>query len=457
MSGSPEPGAASAGDAYVPGHGNGGFRVTRYELELDYRVASNRLRGRATLHAVTTHALSRFSLDLAGLGVSKVSVDGRRAAKFTQRGDKLRITPAVPLAVGSTFVVTVGYAGNPSPVAGRWGEVGWEELTDGVVVASQPDGAPSWFPCNDHPADKAGYRITVTADSPYQVIANGTLVDVRSGAGATTRVFDAPEPMATYLATVQIGQYRWLDLGPAGAAVPLRVAVPDRLAGAAAVDFGRQPQMLAVFSELFGPYPFEAYTVVVTDDALEIPVEAQGVSVFGANHVTGRRAVERLVAHELAHQWFGNSVTVRWWRDIWLNEGFACYAEWLWGERSGGSSARTAAARAWRGLAAAPQDLVIGDPGADRMFDDRVYKRGAVTLHVLRETLGDDVFFAVLREWTQRHRHGVVGTDELVELVGGRAQTPVGPLLEAWLYGEALPPLPWAARGPRVWRITPTG
>ena len=103
--------------------------------------------------------------------------------------------------------------------------------------------------------------------------------------------------------------------------------------------------MIALFEGLFGPYPFDAYTVVVTDDDLEIPLEAQGLSVFGANHMDGRRGSERLVAHELAHQWFGNSLTVGLWRDIWLHEGFACYAEWLWSEASGGRTAARAGAR----------------------------------------------------------------------------------------------------------------
>ena len=98
--------------------------------------------------------------------------------------------------------------------------------------------------------------------------------------------------------------------------------------------------MMKLFVKLFGPYPLSTgYTVVVTDDDLEIPLEAQGISIFGANHCDGTRSSERLIAHELAHQWFGNSVTVRRWRDIWLHEGFACYAEWLWSEESGGRSA----------------------------------------------------------------------------------------------------------------------
>src|SRR2546429_3619110 len=134
--------------------------------------------------------------------------------------------------------------------------------------------------------------------------------------------------------------------------------------------------MLAVFENHFGPYPFEAYSVVVTDDELEVPVEAQGLSTFGANHVDGARGAEHLVAHELAHQWFGNSLTVADWRHIWLNEGFSTYAEWLWSESCGDSSAADSAARAWVGLAGLAQDIVLADPGVRRMFDDRVYQRG---------------------------------------------------------------------------------
>ena len=146
--------------------------------------------------------------------------------------------------------------------------------------------------------------------------------------------------MAPYLATLQIGRYQRLR------ARHRRLLVPPRLLAAAEHDLARQPEMMALFEERFGPYPFAAgYTVVVTDDDLEIPLEAQGLSVFGANHMDGRRGSERLVAHELAHQWFGNSLTVGRWRDIWLHEGFACYAEWLWSERVGRLDGRPPGAR----------------------------------------------------------------------------------------------------------------
>ena len=289
------------------------------------------------------------------------------------------------------MLVTVQYSGSPQPSRGQWGEVGWEELTDGVIVAGQPDGAPSWFPCNDRPNDKASYRLTVSAESAYLVVANGRLVDKQVGGSRTTWVYDQPQPMSTYLATVQIGRY--VEWSAHGSAVPVTIVAPPSRRRVAEHDLGRQAQMLEVFQQLFGPYPFAGYTAVVTDDDLEIPLEAQGLSIFGANHVDGQSGSERLVAHELAHQWFGNSLTVDRWQDIWLHEGFACYAEWLWAERADGRPAAAAAREAWERLAALPQDLVLGDPGPDLMFDDRLYKRGALLLHALRVTVGDDCFF----------------------------------------------------------------
>jgi aminopeptidase N len=340
------------------------------------------------------------------------------------------------------FTVEVRYVGTPRPVRGHWGEIGWEQLTDGALVASQPIGAPSWFPCNDHVADKASYRISVSTASPYTVVANGVLESHKVGAGSTTWVYHQPEPMPAYLATVQIGRYELLELGDRQAA-----AVPARLLGSFGYDFGRQPAMVAAFQERFGPYPFATYSVVVVDDELEVPVEAQGLSTFGTNHVDGARGAENLVAHELAHQWFGNSLTVADWRHIWLNEGFSTYAEWLWSEASGDATADVLAARAWSALAALPQDVVLADPGVRRMFDDRVYQRGALALHALRTTIGDPAFFPLLRAWTSTFRHGTVSTEQFTALAARHSSAPLDALFTVWLHDTALPRLPSPGSG----------
>jgi aminopeptidase len=438
-------GASTAGDPYTPQSGNGGYRVTRYELDLTYRINSNLLFGRARLSAVATQDLSRFSLDLSGLRVAKVNVNGHRAQQVKARGHKLHIWPDKPLPIGGAITVDVQYSGNPRPLRSPWGEVGWDELTNGVLVASQPNGASSWFPCNDHPSNKASYRISVTTDSPYHVVANGSLVARTARASQTTWVYDQPEPMATYLASVQIGAYEPIEI----AKKPVRqhAALPHRLRGRFAERFSRQSRMIAAFEQMFGPYPYSQYTVVITDDDLEIPLEAQGMSIFGANALDGN-GEERLIAHELAHQWFGNSLTVQEWQHIWLHEGFACYAEWLWSECSGGTSANRLANRHHERLAALPKDLVIADPGAALMFDDRLYKRGALTLHAVRRTLGDGAFFQMLRDWTTAYRFGSVSTQLFMSHVERYTDQPLRPLFTAWLYQAALPTLP-AGRRPR--------
>jgi aminopeptidase N len=439
--------------AYFPDHGDPGHRTTAYDLALDCVPHTGRITARALVHAVAERPLAEVVLDLGPFRLGKVLVDGRRPARHTHRAGRLRIRPAAPLAAGAPFTVEVRYSGVPRPVRSReWGDLGWDLLEEGVLVASQPHGAPSWFPCNDRPDDKARYRIAVTAPTPYTAVANGALVSRTTRASTTTWVYEHAAPMATYLATVQIGRYERTTLaspapddGPGmrqWADVP-----PELLGGRFEHDFARQPRMMACFEELFGPYPFDdGYGVVVADGELDVPVEAQGLSVFGVNHVDGHRGSERLIAHELAHQWFGNSLTVADWRHIWLNEGFAKYAEWLWSEHSGGPSAAALAARAHAVLTRLPQDLRIGDPGPRRLFDDQVYERGGLTLHALRAELGTGAFLALLREWAARHRHGVVTTEGFTALAARHAERPLDGFFTRWLYEPALPRLPRRGR-----------
>lgn len=430
------PGAEHSSDPYLPRHGNGGYRVLHYALELDYRVLTNRLAGKATITAQSVQVLSRFSLDLGPFRVQDVRVDGRRT-EFTHRSGKVRIKPERPIGYGSTFKIEIRYAGTPTPVSGRWGDIGWDELTDGVLVASQPNGAPSWFPCNDRPGDKATFLVTITAASSYTVLVTGDPVSRRRGAGGTTWVYERTEPTAPYLMSVQIGRYELVDLATGG--VRQRAAVPPRLRGLLRHDFGRHGEIMTALERLFGPYPFREYVVVVADDDLDDPVEAQGMAVFGRNHLDGRRTHERLVAHELAHQWFGNSLTVADWRHIWLNEGFATYAEWLWSEMSGGPSVEGLAARWHFWLASQRAQVAIGDPGVDRMFSPVVYKRGALTLHALRRRTGDEAFFAMLRSWVSEHRHGTVTTEEFRAHAQQFTAEGLSELFTAWLDRPALP------------------
>ena len=282
-------------DPYLPNNGNFGYHVSHYDLDLEYKVAINRLSGSATITAVTLTQLRTFTLDLSDCADGGQGVGERQAPRPLRllrqasctSGWRRRCRP------GPSCPIVVRYGGSPRPVRSLWGDVGFEELSDGVLVAGQPNGAASWFPCDDHPSAKASYRIRVSTESPYTVIANGALVSRQARAAQTVWTYEQPEPTSTYLATLQIGMYEMAQLTEAP--VPMRAALPERLRRNFDHDFGRQPEMMKLFIELFGPYPLSSgYTVVVTDDDLEIPLEAQGISIFGANHCDGTRAHERL-------------------------------------------------------------------------------------------------------------------------------------------------------------------
>nr|WP_240003338.1 M1 family metallopeptidase [Streptomyces cinnamoneus] len=245
-----------------------------------------------------------------------------------------------PLAGEQPFVLDIRYAGRPAPVASPFGGVGWDrtgDAHDGTLVASQPVGAPSWFPCNDRPDDKAAYTFAVTVPRGHHALANGTLLRRVSEGDRVRWTYHHPGPMATYLAAVYTGRFTHEERDG------VRNAYPAHLADRARHDLARQPEMLRAFAGLFGPYPFDSYGAVVVDAELGAPVENQTLSVFGSNHIDGRRGWETLVAHEIAHQWYGNSVTLADWQHIWLNEGFATYAEWLWSEHLGEDDAHALA------------------------------------------------------------------------------------------------------------------
>ncbi|MBU2694525.1 M1 family metallopeptidase [Pimelobacter sp. 30-1] len=430
------PGLPTA-DPYLPDHGDPSYSVRHYDLDLIYVPDGNRLRGTAVLSVVVLAETNRLVLDLAGLAATKLRIDGARLKKWSTRSNRLVLQLDRAVAAGAELTLTIAYGGSPQPVIDRYhGDAGWEELEDGVIVAAQPHGAPTWFPCNDRPDDKATYRIELSAPSGYTVVANGNLAQKRRRASVDTWTYVMDRPMASYLATVQIGRYDTTEHAPS----LVTIAPPDAdLAG----SFDQQPAMMAFFERVFGDYPFDGYAAVVTDDELEIPLESQSLSTFGRNFCSTDWSQVRLIAHEMAHQWFGNAVTLRHWQDIWLHEGFACYAEWLWSEESGGPHTCDGWARHHHErLADLPQDLVLADPGPELMFDDRVYKRGALALHALRVAVGDESFFGLLKAWAAERRGASVTTAELLEFAGERTGVDVAGLLGPWLFEAELPAFP---------------
>lgn len=433
------PGAEGVGDPYYPGLGNGGYDVAEYDLAVEWFPDDGSIAGTATVELTATRDLSALNLDLVGLDVETISVDGTDTS-FERDGRELTVQLPEVLADGDVATVVVEYAGVPETV--RIGTdlfgVGWQ--TDGrdAYVVSEPAGAATWFPANDHPTDKATFRFEITVPEGLEVVANGLRVSRDVTGDRVTWVYESSDLMATYLASVVIGDLTFDEsIAPTG--VPIRNAYPDRLAEAARADFAVAEEMLAVFSDWFGPYPFEVYGQVVVDEDLGFALENQTLSLFGSDFVTGLGLVDRIVAHELAHQWFGNAVSPETWNDIWLNEGFATYAEWIWAQESGGPTIAESAAATH---AEADFGVAPGDPGPDELFQPTVYLRGGLVLHALSVEIGEEAFRRVLVEWADRYDDATASTSDLQALAEELSGVDLDRFFDAWVYDDELPPLP---------------
>jgi aminopeptidase N len=424
-------GSAGLGDPYFPRAGNGGYDVSHYSLELRYQPHNGHLGAAASIKARATRNLKRFDLDFRRLHISGLRVSGR-AAHYSRKGQELRITPRPRLRHGEHFRVWIRYRGRPRPISHPLGaKFGWIPTADGAFVADEPTGAPTWFPCNDYPTDKATYRFRVTVPKGITAVANGTLEDRVEHRRWTTFVWREDSPMATYLTTVSSGRFRVTQSDANG--IPSYVAVDPAEAGAPS----KIPDILALFEPAFGGYPFEATGAIVDHtSSVGYAMETQTRPLFHEAPGNG------LLAHELAHQWFGDAVTLRRWRQIWLNEGFATWSSWYWDASSGGPSLRrrfaqeyaTPARRArfWNPPPATPG-------GPERLFSTSVYDRGAMTLEALREKLGGTAFFEILRDWVARHEYGNAGTKSFMRLAKADSGLDLSHFFQVWLFRKGKP------------------
>ncbi|MCX4824006.1 M1 family metallopeptidase [Streptomyces sp. NBC_01142] len=436
-----KPGAAGVRDPYFPKLGNGGYDVQHYALTLDVDPDTGRLKGTAEITARATQDLSAFNLDLHGMTVDGATVDGEKAAA-NRAGDELTLRPHRDLDKGRTFRTVVRYSGVPKTITDDDDtEEGWLKTADGALAVGEPTGSMAWFPGNHHPSDKATYDITVTVPKELEAISNGELKSRRTKSeGAkgerTTFAWHTGEPMASYLATLAIGDYR-VKASRTPAGLPVLTAADPAVAGRSAALLARIPEIMEWGTENFGPYPFSSTgAIVVPDGEVGYALETQNRPVFPE----GQFDTETLV-HELAHQWYGNSVTPESWKDMWLNEGFATYAEWIWAEDFEDVPAQKsfdkefAKADNWAFPPADP-------PTAADISESPVYGRGAMVLHKVRQAVGDDAFYEILQGWAKKNRHANASTDDFTAYVEEKAGKDLTGLWDTWLYGKDKPEQP---------------
>lgn len=446
----PTAGGPGIGDPYFPDYGNSGYDVSHYDIRLRYHPDTDLLTGTTTILAKATTDLSRFNLDFL-LDVSSVLVNGR-AADFGTAGDhELVVTPQLDLAQGQQFTVVVQYSGIPSSKVGE-GFTSWTRTSDGALAVNEPEIAWWWFPSNDHPSDKATFDISVSVPDGVEAISNGVMPRAPQPEikGWTRWSWRSTKPMATYLAFLAIGQYD-IVTDTASNGLPVLNAysklLPQDFADAARSSVERTSEVVDWETGLFGPYPFEAEGgVVAPPDVLGFALENQTRPVYASGFFR-RGSNMSVIVHELAHEWFGDSVAVADWSDIWLNEGFASYAEWLWSEKQGEGTTQEIFDFLYDGTPADSPFWAVkpGDPGASSVFDNAVYDRGAMTLHQLRLAVGDEDFFAILRAWAAEHQYGNGNSAQFIALAEEISGQQLDGLFQSWLFTAGRPALTGAA------------
>jgi aminopeptidase N len=428
--------------------------VTHYRFALALSDDNDRIEGLASLSVrLAQPGVERVGLDLigsenAGMRVSGVEVDGE-SARFDHRADRLTI--ALPPGPARTIEIAVRYAGIPA---------------DGLVIGrnrygertffgdNYPDRARHWLPTVDHVADKATVEWIVTAPRHYQVVGNGALVEETDLAdGRRLTHWSASTPMATKVMVIGVARFAVEHLAPVhGVPVQTWVYPQDRAPGFH--DFALARGALDYFHHAIGPYPY-AKLANVQSKTRYGGMENAGNIFYSENAVHGDRSNEGLIAHEIAHQWFGDSVSEADWHHVWLSEGFATYFTQLYLEHTYGAERLREGMRRARervlGYAERAPDMAIVDEkfGMDGLLSANSYQKGAWVLHMLRRDVGDEAFWGGIRDYYARHRDGNALTGDLRQSMERAARRDLGWFFDQWVFRPGQPELAgwWSVDG----------
>jgi aminopeptidase N len=428
------------GDPLFPDLGNPGLDVTHYEVDLTYEPSTHALRATVALSIAATADLVDFSLDSIGPKVDSILLDGT-SASFSAQGPELVITPTSTIKSGTAFVTTVAYSLSPDPAGSPVGiDNGWFPTDTGSYVVNEPDGARTWLPSDDHPSDKATFRFTLHVPTGLTGVANGVLESHTTAPTGETWVWNQTEQMATYLVQVLTGPYDIIDgVGPNGLPLSSVVLHADHALMQPFVD--ATAAQIEYFEGFFGPYPLKSYGIAMTDSSSGLAMEEQGRSLFSRDDFLSGRlgdTEQLLLSHELAHQWFGDAVTPATWQDVWLNETFATYGEWMWLEHIG---AKKLADRANEELAQrhGADSGSTGRPRVEDLFGYQVYDGGAVVLQALRLSIGDTAFFQLLQTWVKNNVGTSRTTKDFIALANQVSGIDLTKFFNDWLYATDLP------------------
>jgi aminopeptidase N len=437
LAAAPAQAADSPAEPFFPRAGNRGYDALEYQVRLRYLPAGGRIVASTAIEALAEQRLNRFSLDLVGLHVDEVRVDGKRA-RFSRGRGKLKVVAPAALAKGERFWILVKYRGQPRTIVDADGSAeGWYPTDDGALAVGEPQGTAAWIPCDNVPADKAAFSFEIVVPNGLTAVANGRLRHrvPFTGEGRTQYQWSEEAPMSTYLAVLDIGRGRMVRTAIDGR--PAWTLVDPRLARRSRKVLGRLPEIVRFESALFGGYPFRAAgSIIDFAPALGYALETQSRPIYPI--------VPDLttVVHETAHQWFGDAVGLKRWPNIWLNEGFATWTEWYYAERHGGRSARAVFNSLYRVPASNRKfwEPPSGHPGAPKnLFASSTYLRGAMALEALRLEIGTKPMLRLLRAWATEHRYGSGDIEEFIALAEKVSGRQLGPLFQRWLYQRGKP------------------